>query len=135
MSRLSWDTYFLVVADAISLRSEDPKTKVGALLAKDNRIVSTGYNGAPAGFEYTDWHNDSKHLHVLHAELNCIVYAGQQQAKGCTLYVTHSPCKECAKVIAAAGIDRVVYRTLYKEGQGLRLLFELGVATNQRRST
>ena len=132
MRRPSWDQYFINIADAVSTRSEDPKTKVGAVLVKDNRIVSTGYNGAPSGYDYTDWNTEAKHETVLHAELNCIVYAGRSNANGAFLYVTHSPCKECAKVLAAVGVDRVVYKNVYKDGEGIDLLNMLGIATTQR---
>lgn len=131
MTRPSWDSYFIALATTVATRSEDPKTKVGAVLVSDKRIVSSGYNGSPAGYEFTDWNTERKHDTVLHAELNCIVYAGRALTKGATLYVTHSPCSDCAKVIAAAGIDKVVYKDVYKDGAGIALLKKFGIITKQ----
>lgn len=123
--RPDWDTYFLNIAETVAQRSEDPKTQVGCVIVKDNRIVSTGYNGAPAGIEIgEEWHTAEKHKKVLHSELNAIIYAGRDKAEGATLYCTHSPCKECVKTIAAAGIKRVVYKMVYCQ-EALQLLNEL----------
>jgi len=127
MTRPSWDKYFMTIAEAVALRSEDPKTKVGAVLVNNNRIISTGYNGTVPGFDKVEWSNDSKHLHVLHAELNCIIYANRDDAEGAALYVTHSPCADCAKIIAAAKVSKVKYRYLYKNGLGLLILNDFGI--------
>ena len=115
MSRPDWTDYFISLARVVAKRSEDPKTQVGAVLVKDNRIVSTGYNGAPRGVVLPSdiWNSKDKHLYVLHAELNCILYANRDDARGADLYVTHSPCVECVKIIQAAGIDKVYYDKLY----------------------
>jgi dCMP deaminase len=108
----SWDEYFIEIAKAVSLRSKDPSTKVGSVLVNsDNHIIGTGYNGFPAGIDESEalWEATFKHKIVLHSELNCISHA-IYPPKNSTLYTTMYPCQECAKLIAAVGIKRVVYR-------------------------
>ena len=131
MIRPTWDEYFIMLAETVAIRSPDPKTQVGAILVKNNRIVSTGYNGAPAGFEGVDWSSNAKHQHVLHAELNAILYANRDDAHNSTLYVTHSPCQECAKIIAAAKVSNVKYKQVYKDGLGLTILKHFEIPTEQ----
>ena len=108
------------------------RRKVGALIVKDNMIISDGYNGTPTGFEniceddegYTKWY-------VLHAEANAIakVSSSTQSTKGATLYITLSPCRECSKLIFQSGIKRVVYNKKYKDTSGLEFLEKAGVET------
>jgi dCMP deaminase len=101
------------------------RRKVGALLVKDKMIISDGYNGTPAGFENVceDEHNVTK-PYVLHAEANAItkVARSNNSSEGATLYVTSSPCIECAKLIIQAGIKRVVYADTYRLSEGIDLL-------------
>ena len=101
------------------------RRKVGALLVKDKMIISDGYNGTPSGFENCceDEHNTSK-PYVLHAEANAIskVARSNNSSDGATLYVTASPCMECAKLIIQAGIRRVVYGEEYRIADGLELM-------------
>lgn len=101
------------------------RRQVGALLVKDKMIISDGYNGTPAGFENEceDTENVSK-PYVLHAEANAItkVARSSNSSDGATLYVTASPCIECAKLIIQAGIVRVVYGEMYRITDGLELL-------------
>ena len=101
------------------------RRKVGALLVKDKMIISDGYNGTPSGFENCceDEHNHSK-PYVLHAEANAIskVARSNNSSDGATLYVTASPCMECAKLIIQAGIRRVVYGEEYRIADGLELM-------------
>jgi len=101
------------------------RRKVGALLIKDKMIISDGYNGTPSGFENVceDDNNKTK-AYVLHAEANAItkVARSHNSSDGATLYVTASPCIECAKLIIQAGISRVVYGELYHMRDGLELL-------------
>ena len=101
------------------------RRKVGALLVKDKMIISDGYNGTPSGFENCceDEHNISK-PYVLHAEANAIskVARSNNSSDGATLYVTASPCMECAKLIIQAGIRRVVYGEEYRIADGLELM-------------
>ena len=106
------------------------RRQVGALMVKDQRIISDGYNGTPSGFENVceDENNVSK-PYVLHAEANAIskVARSHNSSDGATLYVTASPCIECAKLIIQAGIRRVVYGELYRLTDGIDLLRRAGI--------
>jgi dCMP deaminase len=106
------------------------RRKVGALLVKDKMIISDGYNGTPAGFENVceDENNVTK-PYVLHAEANAItkVAKSNNSSEGATLYVTTSPCVECAKLIIQSGIRRVVYCCRYRKTDGLDLLKRAGI--------
>ena len=106
------------------------RRKVGALIVKDKMIISDGYNGTPAGFENVC--EDESGLtkpYVLHAEANAItkVARSNNSSEGATLYVTASPCVECAKLIVQAGIRRVVFNELYRITDGIDLLVRAGV--------
>lgn len=106
------------------------RRKVGALLVKDKMIISDGYNGTPSGFENKceDENNISK-PYVLHAEANAItkVARSNNSSDGATLYVTASPCIECAKLIIQAGIKRVIYGEKYRIMDGVELLERAGI--------
>ena len=106
------------------------RRKVGALIVKDNMIISDGYNGTPAGFENVceDADGNTK-PYVLHAEANAItkVARSNNSSDGATLYVTASPCIECAKLIIQSGIRRVVFKDLYRLTSGIDLLKRAGV--------
>lgn len=117
--RLTKDSYFLSIADQIKSRSPDPKTQVGAVLVDNNdRIVGTGYNGPPPGFDdqSLDWTNrESVYPFIVHAEMNAILYSGARYDERAKLYVTVSPCKDCIKLIAASGIKTIFFRDRYKD--------------------
>lgn len=106
------------------------RRKVGALLVKNKMIISDGYNGTPSGFENEceDENNLSK-AYVLHAEANAItkVARSHNSSDGATLYVTASPCIECAKLIIQAGIKRVVFGEEYRIMDGVELLKRAGI--------
>ena len=110
------------------------RKKVGALLVKEGMIISDGYNGTPSGFP-----NDCEdaagatHWYVLHAEANAIMKVARStnNARGATLYLTHSPCKECSKLILQSGIKRLVFLDAYKDPSGLDLLRDGGVIIAQ----
>ena len=106
------------------------RRKVGALLVKDKMIISDGYNGTPSGFENVceDDENVTK-PYVLHAEANAItkVARSNNSSDGATLYVTSSPCIECAKLIIQAGIARVVYSDAYRLSDGINLLSKANI--------
>lgn len=108
------------------------RRQVGALLVKDKMIISDGYNGTPSGFENDceDENNISK-PYVLHAEANAItkVARSNNSSEGATLYVTTSPCIECAKLIIQSGIKRVVYNEQYRILDGIELLNRAGIET------
>lgn len=106
------------------------RRKVGAIIVKDQMIISDGYNGTPAGFENVC--EDESGLtkpYVLHAEANAItkVARSNNSSDGATLYVTASPCLECAKLIIQSGIKRVVFHELYRVTDGIDLLDRAGV--------
>lgn len=110
------------------------RRKVGALLVKDRMIISDGYNGTPSGFENIceDENNNTK-SYVLHAEANAItkVAKSHNSSQGSTLYVTDSPCIECAKLIIQSGIKRVVYSRKYRITDGLDLLERADIEVDQ----
>ena len=108
------------------------RRKVGALLVKDKMILSDGYNGTPSGFEnICEDENDHTKPYVLHAEANAItkVARSNNSSEGATLYVTSSPCIECAKLIIQAGIRRVVFSEYYRDTDGIDLLNRAGIET------
>ena len=106
------------------------RRQVGALIVKEKMIISDGYNGTPSGFENVceDENNVTK-PYVLHAEANAITQIARSgnNSDGATLYVTTSPCIECAKLIIQAGIKRVVYGEKYRIEDGIRLLERAGI--------
>ena len=107
---------------------------MGALIVKDNMIISDGYNGTPSGFEnICEDENGVTKPYVLHAEANAITKVAKSgnSSEGATLYVTASPCIECAKLIIQAGIRRVVYRDAYRLQDGPDLLRKSGIEVEQ----
>jgi dCMP deaminase len=102
---------------------------VGALVVKDKMIISDGYNGTPAGFENICEENGVTKPYVLHAEANAITKIARSgnNSNGSTLYVTDSPCIECAKLIIQAGIKRVIYSREYRLTDGVDLLRRAGI--------
>ncbi|MCM1120168.1 MAG: dCMP deaminase family protein [bacterium] len=115
---ISWDEYFMGVAQLSGMRSKDPGTQVGAcIVSRDNKILSMGYNGFPNGCSDDDfpWERegeselDTKYPFVTHSELNAILNYRGGSLEGTKLYVSLFPCNECAKAIIQAGIKTVVY--------------------------
>lgn len=130
MHRPSFDEIYMELAQNLSNRSHCVKMKVGAVLTKDTRIVSLGYNGPPAGTHNCDqeWPEtgcprDSKGgcSLALHAEQNAILYAAKNKItlEDATLYVTLSPCLACARIIFTTGIKKVIYLNSYKDYKGI----------------
>ena len=133
-----WDVAHLKVAETYAELSSAKRLKVGAVIVKDNRIISIGYNGMPSG-----WTNECEHStgiyaldqelvtkrEVIHAESNAItkVAKSTESAEGAVLYTTCSPCLNCAKLIHQAGISRVVYGYKYKATEGLTFLEKCGI--------
>lgn len=124
------DNRYMRMARIWAENSYCKRRQVGALLVKEKMIISDGYNGTPSGFENNceDANNLSK-PYVLHAEANAIskVARSSNSSDGATLYVTASPCIECAKLIIQAGIKRVVYGEQYRLVDGLELLERAGI--------
>ena len=131
--RPSWDEYFLSIASAVSERATCPSRKVGAVLVdqETNAILSTGYNGAPRGGNHCPDHEaGSPDCIATHAELNLLLNAcfnGIKTRNAC-LYVTCTPCIECAPHILSAGISRVVCGGEYRSLDGFNYLVDSGVS-------
>ena len=114
--RPAWDEYFLTIAEAVAQRSHDGETSVGVVVVDESRrILATGYNGFPPGCKDADLPNlrPDKYPFMVHAEMNAIA-SSRQDLRNSTLYVTWSPCRDCAKAIITAGIRKVVYKREYK---------------------
>ena len=131
MKKPSFDDIYMDLATSLALRSHCVKAQVGAVLTKDSRVISLGYNGPPAGTHNCDeqWPidgcpRDSKGSCslALHAEQNAILYASKNNVEisGSTLYVTLSPCISCARVIFTTGIKRVIYLNSYADYKGIK---------------
>ena len=116
--RPSWQEMWMQVARIVSTRSKDPHTKVGAVLVKNNHILSIGYNGEPKHLKLSfDWSTEEKYDYVIHAEMNAIVNANELglNVKDSDIYVTLSPCKECIKLLIQSEIKNIYYLDEYKD--------------------
>ena len=124
-----FDHSYLEMAEIWAQNSYCKRRKVGALLVKDRMIISDGYNGTPSGFENVCEEDGVTKPYVLHAEANAITKVAKSgnSSEGATLYVTASPCMECAKLIIQSGIRRVVYRDEYRITDGIDLLRRAGI--------
>lgn len=143
--RPDWDTYFMDIAIVVSRRSTCLRRRVGAIVVKERRVLTTGYNGSPAGLAHcADVGCERDRLGVpagqrhelcrgLHAEQNAIIQAAVHgvSIRGGTLYSTDYPCSLCAKVIVNAGIRRVVYRGTYPDNLATAILAEAGIEVVQ----
>jgi len=139
--RPSWDEYFMRITFQVAERSTCLRRQVGAIIVKDKRILTTGYNGAPLGLPHClDVGCLRERLNVpsgerqelcrgLHAEQNAIIQAAYHGVSiaGSDMYITHQPCITCAKMIVNAGIKRVVYAGEYPDDLGKQILREAGV--------
>lgn len=121
---LSSSEQFMMNAHVAAQRSKDPSTQVGAVVVTpEKRVISTGYNGFCNGVSNDNgkWRKDdpnplnNKYMYVCHAEMNAITHCTQSM-KDCTIYVTHFPCHECAKLIIQSGIRHVVYANMWRNG-------------------
>ena len=140
-TRPSWETYFMDIAHLVAKRSTCRRRAVGALLVKDKRILSTGYNGAPSGLKHCldigclreELNIASGERHELcrgiHAEQNAIIQAALHgvSIKGATLFCTNQPCLICAKMIINAGIIEIYYHSGYADAMSIEMLKEANV--------
>lgn len=129
-----FDKAYLEMAAVWARNSYCRRRQVGALIVKDRMIISDGYNGTPSGFENVcEDENGVTKPYVLHAEANAITKVAKSgnSSEGATLYVTASPCVECAKLIIQAGIRRVVYKDSYRLNDGIELLQRAGIEVEQ----
>ena len=126
---------FLDVAERFAKLSSAKRAQVGAIIVKDNRIISIGYNGMPSGWdnvceevvppnEWVEFEQLKTKPEVLHAETNAIAKLAKSSESGCgaTMFVTHAPCIDCAKIVYQSGIDTVYYKNDYRSTQGLEFL-------------
>lgn len=142
-----WDHYFMSLAEVVKSRADCTRRRVGAIIVKDYRIISTGYNGTPHGIKNCseggcerckkreegkiNWYEYEESCICIHAEQNAIIQAAYlgTSTKGATLYTTFSPCSSCVKMIINAGIKRLIYNVKFHEKQGLKLLEKVGIET------
>ena len=127
---MKFDRRYLEMAEVWARNSYCKRRQVGALIVKDNMIISDGYNGTPAGFENVcEDESGATKPYVLHAEANAITKVAKSgnSSEGSTLYVTASPCLECSKLIIQSGIKRVVYLDEYRLTDGIDLLKRAGI--------
>lgn len=127
-SQNDWDNFYMNICNLISQQSYAEDRKVGAIIVKNDNIVSFSYNGTARGAN-----NDTQSNPVLHAEAHAIAKVARSNlsCEGATLYCTLSPCIDCSKLIYAAGISRVVYRDQYKCTEGVRFLESVGIVINR----
>ena len=133
------DRAYMAMADDFGQLSHAIRAKVGCVIVSDKgQIISQGYNGTPSGRDNScEYVGEDGELHtkaeVLHAESNAITKCAKwgSTTDGATLYVTLSPCMECSKLIIQSGIRRVVYKELYRNGDGLKLLSDLGIKVDK----
>ncbi len=145
----TWDEYFMELAKVVTKRANCLRAHYGALIVKDYRLISTGYNGTPHGIKNCEeggcercrrrangeiqTHEFQESCICIHAEQNAIIQAAYlgTSTKEATMYSTVSPCSSCAKLIINAGIVRYVYATPHHDGNGIRLLQEAGIEVRQ----
>lgn len=141
MKRPSWDEYFQEMLEVVKKRSTCLRRQVAAIIVKDKRIVATGYNGAPTGLfhcgqvgclrEKKGIASGERHelCRGIHAEQNAIIQSAMHgvSVKNSTIYITHSPCVLCAKMIINSGIKKIVYMGEYPDELALELLKEAGI--------
>jgi len=139
MGRPELDDYFMQIAEVVAGRSTCLRRRAGAVLVKDKRILSTGYNGVPKGLPHCEetgcpraqYDSGTHHelCRAVHSEQNAIIQAANHgvSIEGATLYCTHQPCALCAKMLINAGIVRVVYQENYPDGGSLEFLKLAGI--------
>ena len=139
--RPTWDEYFMDIAHLVKTRSTCTRRQVGAVLVKDKRILSTGYNGSPSACQHCTEigclreelgiPSGERHelCRAIHAEQNAIAQAARHgiSVLGATMYVTHQPCSICAKVLINAGIVRIIYAGAYPDELSRQLLAEANI--------
>ncbi len=144
-SRPSWETYFMNITNLVAERSTCLRRAVGAVLVKDKRILSTGYNGSPSGLKHCmevgclreQLGVESGKMHELcrgiHAEQNAIIQAAYHgvSVKGASIFCTNQPCSICARMIINAGIERIYYQSGYADPLSIELLGEAKIALKQ----
>lgn len=134
---------FMTIAETVSLQSSAIRLKVGAIIVKEDRVISIGYNGTPAGWdncceEVVEQHEDGGQVtktknEVIHAEANAVAKLARSSESGLdsSMFITHAPCIHCAKIIYGAGIKDVFYKYKYRDDEGLNFLNKCNIRTEQ----
>jgi len=139
--RPTWDEYFINIADLVKERSTCLRRKVGAVIVLNNRILTTGYNGAPPGARHCEEVGCLREImkipsgerhelcRALHAEQNAVIQAAKHgiSIDGATVYTTTYPCVICAKILIASGVKRIVYKSGYPDELSRKFLLESGI--------
>jgi len=125
--RKSWDEYFMDLAFTVAERATCSRRHVGAILVKDKKLMGTGYNGSPSGVDdcyeqgclIEHYHENEiekeRCIRTIHAEVNLMLFTDRADREGATVFVTDSPCYNCAKMLANSGIKEVVYERVYEK--------------------
>jgi len=133
MARVPWDVYFMNIARVVASRSTCDRKLVGAVVVRDKTILSTGYNGSIRGMPHcSEVGHDLENDHcvaTIHAEANAIIQAAMNgvRIEGATIYVTASPCWNCFKMIANAGVRRICYGEFYRDKRSFEVAERIGV--------
>jgi len=131
--RVDWDEYFMSIAAQVATRSTCDRKHVGAAIVRDKMILATGYNGSMRGIEHCDdvghLMQDGHCVRTVHAEANAIVQAARSGVRtdGASIYVTASPCFSCFKLIANAGVARIVFGEFYRDDRIFSFSEQLGI--------
>ncbi|MDH7570692.1 MAG: dCMP deaminase family protein [Armatimonadota bacterium] len=132
-NRADWHTYFMDIAEVVATRSTCPRKHVGAVIVRDRTILSTGYNGSVRGLPHCEDVGceivDGHCVRTVHAEANAIIQAARNgvQIAGAELYTTASPCWNCFKLIANAGLSRVYFGEFYRDDRCVKLAAAAGI--------
>ncbi|MFH2062790.1 MAG: cytidine/deoxycytidylate deaminase family protein [bacterium] len=134
-TRPSWNDYFMSIAKIVATRSTCDRLRAGAVLVKNKRIISTGYNGAPPGLPHCDGEEGHKMeeghcIRTIHAEENCILQAallGGISTAGSTIYATYSPCYHCFKKLTMGGVKKIVVGQIYRDSTIAKECAEAGI--------
>lgn len=135
--RPGWDEYFMQIAKTVATRATCPRLSVGAVLVREHRILTTGYNGAPRGVAHCSEAGcmlvNDHCMRATHAEANAIVQGALHgvSLEGSTAYCTHQPCVNCSKLLISARVTKIVYDMGYPDPIASELLAEAGVAMVQ----
>jgi dCMP deaminase len=131
--RAAWDQYFMSIAQVVATRATCPRKYVGAVIVRDKTILSTGYNGSIRGMphcsEVGHMMEDNHCVATIHAEANAIIQAARNGVRidGATIYVTASPCWNCFKMVANAGIGRIAYGEFYRDPRIFDVAAKIGL--------
>jgi dCMP deaminase len=134
MPRPSWGEYFMRIARTVATRATCPRASVGAVIVREHRILTTGYNGAPRGVPHCIdagcIMRDDHCVRATHAEANAVIQGALHgvSLQGATAYCTHQPCVGCSKLLISAGIVKIIYGEAYPDPVAVELLEEAGVA-------